>query len=157
LYMLNMILHMPEKYPLDMVVNFDLEIDWIWTKQVVDYMESRCKHAGIKFVRIKPRRSWNELYEKYDVPTRRCRWCNSDYKLDCKKQLNKWIEEQNCRPVAYIGFCADEEKRFTKSRRLLSTSRRRNYRRCYPSVGENRSTFQRLVQSVWQAGLHDMS
>lgn len=61
--MLNMILHMPEKYPLDMVVNFDLEIDWIWTKQVVDYMESRCKKAGIKFVRIKPRKSWNELYE----------------------------------------------------------------------------------------------
>jgi hypothetical protein len=113
LYMLNMILHMPEKYPLDMVVNFDLEIDWIWTKQVVDYMESRCKQAGIKFVRIKPRKTWNELYEKYDVPTRRCRWCNSDYKLDCKKQLNKWIAEQNCRPIAYIGFCADEEKRFT--------------------------------------------
>lgn len=114
LYMLNLILNMPEKYPLDMVVHFELEIDWLWAKEVVDFMESRCKQAGIKFVRIKPRKSWNELYEKYDIPLRRCRcrWCNNLYKLDCKKQLNEWIAEQNCRPIAYIGLCSDEQKRF---------------------------------------------
>lgn len=111
-YMLNLILHNPTKYPLDMVVHFELEIDWIWSKKVIDLMEERCVKAGIRFVRIKPRRSWKELYEKYDIPTRTCRWCNSEYKLDCKKQLNEWITSQNCRPVAYIGFCADEQKRF---------------------------------------------
>lgn len=112
LFMLNLILNNPGKYPLDMVVHFELEIDWQWTKDVVDFMEKRCTDAGIKFIRIKPRKSWQELYEKYDIPTRTCRWCNSDYKLDCKKQLNQWIKSQNCRPVAYIGFCADETKRF---------------------------------------------
>lgn len=111
-YMLNLILQNPQKYPLEMVVNFDLEIDWIWAKEVIDYMESRCVDNGIKFVRIKPRKSFWELYEKYDIPTRNARWCNSDYKLDCKKQLNQWILQQNCRPLAYIGFCADETKRF---------------------------------------------
>ena len=112
LMMLNVILKNPDKYPLDLVVNFDLEIDWPWAKDVVSFMEDRCKKAGIRFLRIKPRKSFEELYEKYDVPTRKCRWCNSDYKLDCKRQLNEWIRSQNCRPVAYIGFCADEQKRF---------------------------------------------
>lgn len=111
-YMLNLILNNPHKYPLDMVVHFELEIDWEWAKNVIDLMEDRCTKAGIKFVRIKPRISWNELYEKYDVPTRTSRWCNNMYKLDCKKQLNEWIASQNCRPIAYIGLCADEQKRF---------------------------------------------
>lgn len=66
----------------------------------------------MKFLRIKPRKTFDELYKKYDLPTRNARWCNSEYKLDCKKQLNEWILSQNCRPVAYIGFCADEQKRF---------------------------------------------
>ena len=111
-YMLNLILKNPHKYPLDMVVHFELEIDWEWSKKVVDLMEDRCQKAGIKFLRIKPRKSWDELYQIRDIPTRTVRWCNSEYKLDCKRQLNEWIRSQNCRPVAYIGFCADEQKRF---------------------------------------------
>ena len=39
LFMLNLILHNLDKYPLDMVVNFDLEIDWSFAKNVVDYIE----------------------------------------------------------------------------------------------------------------------
>lgn len=112
LYMLNIILNNPDKYPLDMVVHFELEIDWVWSKNVIDFMEDMCTKLGIKFVRIKPRTSWNELYEKYDVPVRKFKWCNLYYKLDCKKQLNEWISSQNCRPIAYIGLCADEYKRF---------------------------------------------
>lgn len=111
-FMLNVILNSPEKYPLDMVVHFDLDIDWGWSKRVIDFMEKRCKAAGIRFVRIKPRKTWEELYEKYGFPNAHVRWCNSDYKLDCKKQLNEWIAQQNCRPVAYIGLCADETQRF---------------------------------------------
>ena len=114
-FMLNLILNNPDKYPLDMVVNFDLEIDWPWSKRVIDFMEERCKKAGIKFVRIKPRTTWRKLYEKYGFPNAHARWCNSEYKLDCKKQLNDWILQQNCRPVAYIGLCADETQRFQYS------------------------------------------
>lgn len=115
LYMLLVILKNPKKYPLDLVVHFELEIDWDWSKKVVDEMEKMCKEIGVKFVRIKPRRTWEELCDRYGVPNGRARWCNSKYKLDCKKQLNEWIKSQNCRPVAYIGFCADEEKRFEYS------------------------------------------
>lgn len=110
--MLGLILQNQDKYPLDLVVNFDLEIDWQVAKDVVNEMEKRCKQAGIPFIRIKPRKTWNELYDKYGFPNGVARWCNSMYKLDCKKQLNEWIKSQNCRPIAYIGFCADETKRF---------------------------------------------
>ena len=112
MYMLGLILSKPEKYPLDMVVNFELEIDWEVAKNVIDVMEGRCEKAGIKFVRIKPRKTWQEIYDKRGFPHPRARWCNAEYKLDCKKQLNEWIASQNCRPLAYIGLCADEEKRF---------------------------------------------
>lgn len=130
-YMLNLILQNPEKYPLDMVVHFELEIDWIWAKEVIDFMEQRCVAVGIKFVRIKPRKTFQELYEKYDIPTRNARWCNSDYKLDCKKQLNEWILQQNCRPLAYIGFCADETKRFK-----YELGEWENQECCYPLAEE---------------------
>lgn len=113
LYMLGVILNNLDKYPLDIVVNFDLEIDWQVAKDVINEMESRCKKANIPFVRLKPRKTWKELYDKYGMPNGRARWCNANYKLDCKKQLNDWIKSQNCRPIAYIGFCADEVKRFT--------------------------------------------
>jgi 3'-phosphoadenosine 5'-phosphosulfate sulfotransferase (PAPS reductase)/FAD synthetase len=111
-FMLNLILNNLDKYPLDMVVNFELEIDWKWSRKVIDFMEERCKANNIKFVKVKPRVTWEELYNKYGFPLAHARWCNSEYKLDCKKQLNEWILSQNCRPLAYIGFCADETKRF---------------------------------------------
>lgn len=112
LYMVGVIINNPDKYPLDMVVHFDLEIDWEWSKKVVDKIEEMCYYAGIKFLRLKPDVTWDELCDKYGFPTVKARWCNEHYKLVPDKQLRKWISEQNCRPVAYIGFCADEDKRF---------------------------------------------
>lgn len=112
LYMLGLILANPQKYPLDFAVHFELEIDFPWVKDVIDEMERRLNKAGIKLYRIKPRESWNDLYGKYGFPNRRVRWCNSKYKLDCDAQLKEWIKKQSCRPVAYIGFCADEVNRF---------------------------------------------
>lgn len=114
LYMLNLILHNLDKYPLDGVVHFELEIDYPFIHDVVDYMESECTKHGIRFLRIKPRKSWEELYEKYLFPTRKVRWCNTKYKLDSKKQLEKWMRSLGYYVVHYIGLCADEEKRFVK-------------------------------------------
>lgn len=131
LYMLGIILANQDKYPLDMVVNFDLEIDWKVAKNVVAEMERRCDRSGIKFVRIKPRKSWQELYDKYGMPHGACRWCNKEYKLDCKRQLNAWLKEQSCRPVAYIGFCADEQSRFK-----YSLGEWENQDVCYPLAEE---------------------
>lgn len=121
LYMLNLILHNLDKYPLDGVVHFELEIDYPFIKEVIDYMESECKRFGIRFVRIKPRTSWNELYEKYGFPTRVARWCNNHYKLDAKKQLQEFMKSLGFYTVFYIGYCADEQKRFMK--RMTPTNR----------------------------------
>lgn len=81
--MLNYILHNLDRYPLDGVVHFELEIDYPFIHNVIDYMETECKRAGI-------------------------------HKLDAKRQLSKWLNEVGFYVVHYIGYCADEERRFNK-------------------------------------------
>jgi 3'-phosphoadenosine 5'-phosphosulfate sulfotransferase (PAPS reductase)/FAD synthetase len=111
LYMLNLILHNLDKYPLDGVVHFELEIDYPFIKNVINYMESECKRFGIPFFRIKPRTKWIDFYNKYGFPIRIARWCNSMYKLDSIKQLEEFLASNNCYVVNYIGYCADESNR----------------------------------------------
>ena len=50
LYMLNLILHNLDKYPLDMVVHYQLEIDYPFVEDVITYMEKECLTHDIKFV-----------------------------------------------------------------------------------------------------------
>lgn len=114
LYMLYYILNNLDKYPLDGVVHFELEIDYPFIKNVIDYMESECKKHNIRFVRIKPRKTWEELYDKYNFPTRINRWCNNHYKLDAKKQLVEFMKSLGYNTYFYIGYCADEEQRYKK-------------------------------------------
>lgn len=111
LYMLNLILHNLDRYPLDGVVHFELEIDFPFIHDVIDYMESECKRFGIPFYRIKPRTEWIEFYDKYGFPTRKARWCNDKYKLDSLKQLKEFLLSKGCYVVNYIGYCADEMNR----------------------------------------------
>lgn len=127
LYMLNLILNNLDKYPLNGVVHFELEIDYPFIKDVIDYMENQCKKYNIPFFRIKPEKTFEELYEKYKYPTRRCRWCNSVYKLNCKKQFNKMMKNQGYETYYYIGYCIDENKRYEN----------RKLNELYPLVDEN--------------------
>ena len=129
-FMLKLILHNLDKYPLDGVVHFELEIDYPFIKNVIDYMQSECERFGIRFVRIKPTKTWSELYERYGFPTRVARWCNDKYKLTAKKQLEEFMKSQGFYIVSYIGYCADEEKRFAKRVDLQKVER-------YPPVEEN--------------------
>lgn len=129
LFMLNLILHNLDKYPLDGVVHFELEIDYPFIKNVIDYMQSECERFGIRFVRIKPTKSWGELYERYGFPIRVARWCNEKYKLTAKQQLQEFMKKQGYYIVFYIGYCADEEKRFAKRVDLQKVER-------YPLVEE---------------------
>lgn len=129
LFMLNLILHNLDKYPLDGVVHFELEIDFPFIKNVIDYMQSECERFGIRFVRMKPTKTWEELYERYGFPTRVARWCNDKYKLTAKKQLQEFMKKQGFYTVCYIGYCADEEKRFAKRVDLQKVER-------YPLVEE---------------------
>lgn len=121
LYMLNLILHNLDQYPLDGVVHFELEIDYPFIKDVIDYMENECERFGIRFVRIKPTKTWEELYHEkngkgniYGFPTRVARWCNDHYKMTAKKQLQDYMKLLGFYTVFYIGYCTDEEKRFLK-------------------------------------------
>lgn len=122
LYMLNYIIHNLDRYPLDGVVHFELEIDYPFIHDVIDYMETECKRFGIRFVRIKPRKTWIDLYYSHSdntgkmrgFPMRKARWCNSAYKLDAKRQLTEWMRSLGYYVIHYIGYCADEEHRFNK-------------------------------------------
>lgn len=67
-------------------------------------IEQQCSKLGIKFLRLKPRNSWEELYKKYDMPTKLARWCDSKYKCDCERQLKEWLKQQNYHPIAYIEY-----------------------------------------------------
>lgn len=100
LYMLKLILANPDRYPLDGVVHYELDIDFPFIKDVVDYIEVECKKYGVQFVRIKPRKTWEEWYytisnktgDIYGFPTRTARWCNSRYKMDAKKTITRLDE-----------------------------------------------------------------
>ena len=112
LYMLMLILANPDKYPLDGVIHFELEIDFPFIKNVVALMEEKVTALGIPFVKIKPRYSWVDLYNKYGFPSRHNRWCNKPYKMDAEKQLKEFLKTKNEYLVSYIGLCADETSRF---------------------------------------------
>lgn len=128
LYMLNLILHNLDKYPLTGVAHFELEIDYPFIKDVIDYMENECITHGIKFVRIKPRKTWLDWYYNvnsktgniYGFPTRKARWCNDKYKLDAKKQLEKYMYELGNSVTWYIGYCVDEQERYNKRNKTIA-------------------------------------
>lgn len=71
------------------------------------------------YYEIKPRTSYYDLIEKYDLPSRKAKWCNGHYKNDCKTQFVSWQKSLNKEAWFYIGFCADEEKRFKKNVREI--------------------------------------
>lgn len=121
LFMLKLILSHPEKYPIDGVVHFELDIDFPFIHDVVDFMESECKKYSIPFLRIKPLKTWEECYYTktesgsiWGFPTRKARWCNSMYKLSCKTQLEAYMREYGRSVTFYIGYCYDETKRYMK-------------------------------------------
>lgn len=112
LFMLGLILENLDKYPLDAVFHMELEIDYPFVNNVINRMKEMCKAAGIPFYRIRPRKSFWDLYAKYGFMSSRCRWCNYSYKLDARKQFEEIMKRQNKYVVHYIGLCADETKRF---------------------------------------------
>lgn len=112
LFMLKLILKYPDKYPLNGVVYFDLEIDYPFIKEVIAKIKEECVKLQIPVFEIKPRKTWIELYEKYNFPTRVTRWCNSKYKLDCEKQFTEIQAKYGNAVNWYIGYCFDENNRY---------------------------------------------
>ena len=109
--MLKMILSNPQRYPLHGVVHFELEIDFPFIKNVIDYMENECFKHNIPFYRVKPEKTWMELYNKYGFPNRVFRWCNREYKMSAQRQFKNWLKNKGYEPIFYIGICADEKTR----------------------------------------------
>ena len=157
--MLNYILHNLDRYPLDGVVHFELEIDYPFIHKVIDYMETECKRAGIQFVRIKPRKTWEELYDKCGFPTRKVRWCNGHYKLDAKRQLSEWLnevgfykaeaelEKQEMQKALYESNLRTREKRVTSYDAILTNIRKAQQEKQMQSIEKEQSLRHREVFS----------
>lgn len=157
--MLNYILHNLDRYPLDGVVHFELEIDYPFIHNVIDYMETECKRAGIQFVRIKPRKTWEELYDKCGFPTRKVRWCNGHYKLDAKRQLSEWLnevgfykaeaelEKQEMQKALYESNLRTREKRVTSYDAILTNIRKAQQEKQMQSIEKEQSLRHREVFS----------
>ena len=116
LKMLHIILENPKKYPLNGIVHWKLEIDYDFVENVCEFYKAVSEKLNIPYYEIKPRVSYFDLIEKYDLPSRKAKWCNGHYKNDCKAQFISWQKSLNKEPWFYIGFCADEEKRFKKNK-----------------------------------------
>ena len=125
LFMLKYILSNLDKYPLNAVVHFELDIDFPFIKNVIDYMESECRRFGIPFFRIKPTHTWEEIFytqkkrgehkgDIYGYPAPMGRWCVTSYKLTALSKFKKWQKENGHYTVSYIGYCVDEESRYKK-------------------------------------------
>lgn len=134
LFMLKLILSNPDKYPLNGVVYFDLEIDYPFIKDVILKIKDECIRLQIPMFEIKPSQSWYDLYDKWGFPIRTARWCNSKYKLDCSRQFEKMQNQYGNSVNWYIGYCFDENKRYEK---------RNNDNEIYPLVD-----FQILEKSI---------
>lgn len=118
-YMIYYILNNLDKYPLDGVVHFELEIDFPFIKDVVDFVEKQLNEIGVQMIRIKPSKTWEKMYShqfgtgnKRLYPTRKARWCSNKYKKDANDQMVQRMLQLGKRVIYYIGFCADEQKRF---------------------------------------------
>lgn len=114
LFMLKYILSHIDKYPLDGVIHYELEIDFPFVSDVVSYMEFECNKIGIPFIRLKPSKSFYDLYHKYGLPSRLSRWCNSKYKLEPFNKFVSFKKSQGVRVYTYIGYCVDEYSRYLK-------------------------------------------
>ena len=104
LYMLKLILSNLEKYPLHGVVYFEVEYEYPFITNVINYMQSECARHGIPFYRIKPTEKWMDLYEKNGYPNRIIRWCNSKYKLSCKKKFDEYMKAGNKKLFITLDF-----------------------------------------------------
>lgn len=118
----------PENYPLNEVITIDLGKDFPVAYEVVDMIRQKCENAGIKFTKIVPPISWDELmYEtkkspfkikKYahinvlgrSWPTGKVRWCTGELKKDVTKAHYKELEEKYD-VYQLIGIAADEALR----------------------------------------------
>ena len=119
LKMLHIILENPQKYPLNGIVHWKLEIDYDFVENVCNFYKTISEKLNIPYYEIKPRTSYFDLIEKYDLPSRKAKWCNGHYKMDCVRQFTSWQKSLNKEAWFYIGFCADEEKRFKKNVREI--------------------------------------
>lgn len=101
------------KMPFHQVVTAELEIENPIETRVKKFVEDRCNEYGIPFIRVKPNYSYQHQYDYFGkLPNSNFMWCQKYYKQYALKDVDKAVYKRGFTNVHYIGFCADEERRF---------------------------------------------
>jgi 3'-phosphoadenosine 5'-phosphosulfate sulfotransferase (PAPS reductase)/FAD synthetase len=102
-------------FKIDALLFFDT--DWEFP-EMYQHLKEVEEKTGLKIIKVKPRKPFDELIKRYRWPDSRRRWCTRE-KID---GLNKWINQNYNKKQDYIihcvGFAVDELTR-TDSKEML--------------------------------------
>ena len=96
-----------KKIKIDHIVFFDTGWEFPGMSEHMDKLE---KYIGREIIRLKPNKSFEELFDKYGFPSLRGRWCMT-YK---EHALSKFCNQHKPN-TQWIGFSYDEAKRIKKT------------------------------------------
>jgi len=103
-----MLLMMLEKrIKIDYIVFFDTGWEF---PEMINHIDKLKKYIGREIIRLKPKRSFKELFDKWGFSSFKNRWCTAEK----RGAINKFCNQ--CKPFTqYIGFSCDESKRIKKT------------------------------------------
>ena len=96
-----------KKIPVDHIVFFDTGWDFPGMSEHIDKLE---KYIDREIIRLKPNKSFEELFDKYGFPSLKGRWCTT-YKRDTLSKFSNQYKPN----TQWIGFSSDESKRIKKT------------------------------------------
>lgn len=114
----------PDRYPLDEVVNVDTGMEFPEMYEHLAKLKATAESAGIRWVTIKPPRSFEYLlyqhqYQRRDgtQETNGYGWANSHNRWCTSKLKTEWLDKLDD-AVRYVGIAADEIDRLQRTSNL---------------------------------------
>jgi len=96
-----------KKIPIDFIVFFETGWDF---PGMIEHINTVEKQIGREIIRLKPNKSFKELFDKYGFPSLKGRWCLA-YKRDTLRKFTN-AHKPN---IQWLGFAKEEAKRIKKT------------------------------------------
>jgi len=110
-----LLMMLEKKIKVDHIVFFDTGWEF---PEMIKHINQLEKYLGKEIIRLKPKRSFSELFKQKGFPSFKIRWCTTQKRDTINKFCNKYKPY-----MQFIGYSFDERKRIKKTI---------NY--CYPLV-----------------------
>jgi len=102
-----LLMMLEKKIKVDYIVFFDTGWEFPGMYKHIDKLE---KHIDREIVRLKPKRSFKELFDKWGFPAMQRRWCTAE-----KRDAIQKFSRQYKLFTSWIGFSFDEQRRIKKT------------------------------------------